>query len=59
MDIKEIIKMREIRQPLALNSFFAVQSTKKTTPQSAGAAQQTDYNRDRASRIPARKIISR
>lgn len=51
--------MREIRQPLALNLFFAVQSTKKTAPKSADAAQQTDYSRLRASRIPTLKIISR
>ena len=49
--------MREIHQPLALNLFFAVQSTKKTAPKSADAAQQTDYSRDRASRIPALKMI--
>ena len=51
--------MREIRQPLALNLFFAVQSTKKTASKSADAAQQTDYSRLRASRIPTLKIISR
>ena len=51
--------MREIHQPLALNLFFAVQSTKKTAPKSADAAQQTDYSRDRASRIPALKMTSR